>query len=146
MATKASGKSLSHPPQEKMMLFKDISRVPMKLSAIPTDPLREAWNPIKKTIIGLEMILIDEQGTVIQGFISPGRIDKYLSEMKPGSVYKLDNFYGTSNKTNYRVSEHAVTVSFSWNSKLSVLHDSTTPFDEDRFGFVLMRILQQTVI
>ncbi|KAL0801911.1 hypothetical protein Bca101_057087 [Brassica carinata] len=56
--------------------------------------------------------------------------------MKPGSVYKLDNFYGTSNKTNYRVSEHAVTVSFSWNSKLSVLHDSTTPFDEDRFDVV----------
>ncbi|KAG2264380.1 hypothetical protein Bca52824_071459 [Brassica carinata] len=137
MATKANGKSpVSSASEEKMMLFKDISLGPHETQLrFRLIHFWEAWNPIKKTIIGLEMILIDEQGTVIQGFISPGRIDKYLSEMKPGSVYKLDNFYGTSNKTNYRVSEHAVTVSFSWNSKLSVLHDSTTPFDEDRFRF-----------
>ncbi|KAG2299125.1 hypothetical protein Bca52824_035597 [Brassica carinata] len=42
---------------------------------------------------------------------------------------------GSSNKSVYRVSAHAVTVSFSWNSELSVLLDSTTPFDEDRFRF-----------
>ena len=55
--------------------------------------------------------------------------------MKPGSLYKLNNFYGSSNKTMYRVSDHAVTESFSWNSELSVLEDSPTPFDEDRFRF-----------
>nr|VDD05100.1 unnamed protein product [Brassica rapa] len=55
--------------------------------------------------------------------------------MKPGSLYKLNNFYGSGNKTVYRVSDHAVTVSFSWNSELSVLEDSPTPFDEDRFRF-----------
>ncbi|KAF3563620.1 hypothetical protein DY000_02012781 [Brassica cretica] len=55
--------------------------------------------------------------------------------MKPGSVYKLNNFYGSSNKSVYRVSDHAVTVSFSWNSELSVLEDSPTHFDEDRFQF-----------
>ncbi|WZZ24499.1 hypothetical protein YC2023_007900 [Brassica napus] len=55
--------------------------------------------------------------------------------MKPGLLYKLNNFYGSSNKTVYRVSDHAVTVSFSWNSELSVLEDSPTPFDEERFRF-----------
>ncbi|KAL0716429.1 hypothetical protein Bca4012_065751 [Brassica carinata] len=90
----------------------------------------EAWNPLKKTLIGLEMLLIDEQG-----IISPGRIEKYLSKMKRGSVYKLNNFYGSSNKSVYRVSDHAVTVSFSWNSELTVLHDCPTPFDEDIFRF-----------
>ncbi|KAG2274886.1 hypothetical protein Bca52824_057441 [Brassica carinata] len=55
--------------------------------------------------------------------------------MKPGSVYKLNNFYGSRNKSVYRVSDHAVTVSFSWNSELSVLEDSPTHFDEDRFRF-----------
>nr|VDD58451.1 unnamed protein product [Brassica oleracea] len=88
-----------------------------------------------KTLIGVEMLLIDEQGSVIQGFISPSRIERHLSKMKPGSLYKLNNFYGSSNKTMYRVSDHAVTVSFSWNSELSVLEDSHTPFDEDRFRF-----------
>ncbi|KAL0670096.1 hypothetical protein Bca4012_032800 [Brassica carinata] len=95
----------------------------------------EAWNPVKKTLIGLKMLLIDEQGTVIQCFISPGSIEKYLPKMKPGSVYRLNNFYGSSNKSVYRVSDHAVTVSLSWNSELSVLEDSPTPFDEDRFRF-----------
>ncbi|KAG2314946.1 hypothetical protein Bca52824_018068 [Brassica carinata] len=74
-------------------------------------------------------------GAVIQGIISPGRIEKYLSKMKRGSVYKLNNFYGSSNKSVYRVSDHAVTVSFSWNSELTVLHDCPTPFDEDIFRF-----------
>ncbi|KAL0750554.1 hypothetical protein Bca101_032557 [Brassica carinata] len=95
----------------------------------------EAWNPLKKTLIGIEMLLIDEQETVIQCFISPGRIERYLPKMKPGSVYKLNNFYGSRNKSVYRVSDHAVTVSFSWNSELSVLEDSPTHFDEDRFRF-----------
>ncbi|CDY25912.1 BnaC09g32840D [Brassica napus] len=95
----------------------------------------EAWNPLKKTLIGIEMLLIDEQETVIQCFISPGRIERYLPKMKLGSVYKLNNFYGSRNKSVYRVSDHAVTVSFSWNSELSVLEDSPTHFDEDRFRF-----------
>ncbi|KAF2546389.1 hypothetical protein F2Q70_00022956 [Brassica cretica] len=81
------------------------------------------------------MLLIDEQGSVIQGFIPPSRIERYLPKMKPGSLYKLNIFYGSSNKTVYRVSDHAVTVSFSWNSELSVLEDSPTPFDDDRFRF-----------
>ncbi|CAF1932756.1 unnamed protein product [Brassica napus] len=56
----------------------------------------EAWNPIKKTFIGLEMLLINEQGTVIQGFISPGRIQTYLNsttsmdpETKPCSGFLI---------------------------------------------------------
>ncbi|KAF2600431.1 hypothetical protein F2Q68_00007884 [Brassica cretica] len=77
------GSPLSLPTDEKVMFFKDVSLGP------PETQLRfrlinfwEARNPIKKTLIGLKMLLIDEQGTVIQGFISPGRIKKYLPEMK----------------------------------------------------------------
>ncbi|CAF2094603.1 unnamed protein product [Brassica napus] len=33
----------------------------------------------------------------------------------------------------YRVADHIATVSFAWNSELSVLHDIPIPFDEDRF-------------
>lgn len=36
--------------------------------------LWEARNPHSKTLIGLEMLLIDEQGTVMKGFIAPGSI------------------------------------------------------------------------
>ncbi|CDY10845.1 BnaC01g14600D [Brassica napus] len=83
----------------------------------------------------MEMLLIDEQGTVIQGFISPGRIEKYLPDMKRGSVYKLNNFYGSRNKSVFRVADHTVTVSFSWNSELKVLLNCPTHFDADSFRF-----------
>ena len=55
--------------------------------------------------------------------------------MKRGSVYKLNIFYGSRNKSVFRVADHTATVSFSWNSELSVLQDCPTHFDEDRFRF-----------
>ncbi|WZY94441.1 hypothetical protein YC2023_066770 [Brassica napus] len=137
MAIKPNGKSpVTSDHDDKIMLFRDVTPGPHETQLrFRLIHFWEAWNPIKKTLIGIEMLLIDEQGSVIQGFISPSRIERHLSKMKPASLYKLNNFYGSSNKTMYRVSDHAVTVSFSWNSELSVLEDSPTPFDEDRFRF-----------
>ncbi|CDY24580.1 BnaC05g32640D [Brassica napus] len=137
MAIKPNGKSpVTSDHDEKIMLFRDVTPGPHETQLrFRLIHFWEAWNPLKKTLIGLEMLLIDEQGSVIQGFIPPSRIEGHLPKMKPGSLYKLNNFYGSSNKTVYRVSDHAVTVSFSWNSELSVLEDSPTPFDEDRFRF-----------
>ncbi|CAN7022322.1 unnamed protein product [Brassica rapa subsp. trilocularis] len=95
----------------------------------------EARNAITKVLIGLEMLLIDEQGTVIQGFIPPGRIDTYLPHMIAGSIYRLTNFHGSRSKTVYRVAEPIVTITFSWTSVLSVFEDSSVRFPEDRFRF-----------
>ncbi|KAL0898553.1 hypothetical protein Bca101_082514 [Brassica carinata] len=95
----------------------------------------EARNPHTKTIIGLEILLIDEQGTAIQGFIPPGRIDTYLPHMVAGSIYKLTNLFGSKSKVVYRVAEPTVTVAFSWNSVLSELKDSSVLIPEDRFRF-----------
>ena len=55
--------------------------------------------------------------------------------MKQGSVYQLNNFYGSKNKPMYRVADHIATVSFTWNSEMSVLHEVPISFDEDRFRF-----------
>ena len=125
----------------------------------------EARNAHMKILIGLEMILIDgqvytdiydfvsvllgrsnsnihfffvfhyQQGTVIQGFIPPTRIDTYLPHMVAGSLYRLNKFYGSKSKTVYRVAEQDVTIAFSWNSVLSVLENSPIQFLEDRFRF-----------
>ncbi|KAL0727739.1 hypothetical protein Bca4012_023832 [Brassica carinata] len=75
------------------------------------------------------------KGTVIQGYITPSRIETYLPHMIAGSIYKLTNFYGSKNKTLYRVADPDVTISFSWNSVLSDLENSPVPFPEDRFRF-----------
>uniref|UniRef100_A0A0D3BUG6 Replication protein A 70 kDa DNA-binding subunit B/D first OB fold domain-containing protein n=1 Tax=Brassica oleracea var. oleracea TaxID=109376 RepID=A0A0D3BUG6_BRAOL len=137
MAMKRNGKyPVSSDSEEKVMFFKDVSLGPHETQLrFRLIHFWEARNPVKKTLIGLEMLLIDEQGTVIQGFIPPGRIKKYLPEMKHGSVYKLINFYGSKNKPVYRVADHIATVTFTWNSEMSVLREIPISFDEDHFRF-----------
>ncbi|KAH0883273.1 hypothetical protein HID58_059369 [Brassica napus] len=84
MAMKRNGKSpVSSDSDEKVMFFKDVSLGPHETQLrFRLNHFWEARNPVKKTLIGLEMLLIDEQETVIQGFIPPGRIKKYLPDMK----------------------------------------------------------------
>ena len=55
--------------------------------------------------------------------------------MKVGGIYKLNSFYGSNNKTLYRVAEPSVTITFSSSSVLSDLEDSSVCFPEDRFRF-----------
>ena len=76
-----------------------------------------------------------QQGTVIQSFIPPNKIETYLPHMFAGSVYWLNNFYGSKSKSVYRVAEPDVTIAFTWNSVLSVLENCPVPFPEDRFRF-----------
>ncbi|CAN6864198.1 unnamed protein product [Brassica oleracea] len=95
----------------------------------------EAQNALTKVFFGLEMLMIDGQGTVIQGFITPNMIETYLAHLFAGSVYMLNNFYGSRSKTVYRVAEPDVTIAFSWNSVLSPLENSPVPFPEDWFRF-----------
>ncbi|KAL0751592.1 hypothetical protein Bca101_033595 [Brassica carinata] len=97
--------------------------------------LWEAQNPHTKTLIGEEMLLIDEQGNVIQGFIPASRVQTYLREMTSGSVYRLNKFFGSRSKVQFRVADHNVTVTFSWNTVLTPLQNSPVPFPEDRFQF-----------
>ncbi|KAF2544881.1 hypothetical protein F2Q70_00022506 [Brassica cretica] len=107
------GNSVSSAKTHEVMFFKDVRFGPQE------GELRfrlihfwEARNPIKKVLIGIEMLLIDEQGTVIQGFIPPGRIDTYLPHMIAGSIYRLTNFYGSRSKT---VSVHFLEDRFRFN-------------------------------
>ncbi|CAG7861274.1 unnamed protein product [Brassica rapa] len=132
---KLKGKAVDSSSVE-VMFFKDVKFKPQE------GELRfrlihfwEARNAHTKILIGIEMILIDEQGTVIQGFIPPSRIDTYLPHMIAGSLYRLIKFYGSKSKTVYRVAEQDVTIAFSWNSVLSVLENSPVQFLEDRFRF-----------
>ncbi|WZZ24736.1 hypothetical protein YC2023_008137 [Brassica napus] len=94
---------------------------------------KDAWNVQTKVLIGLEMLLIDEEENVIHGFIPYGRIETYLRHMKAGGTYRLNKFFGSKSKPIYRVAEPDVTISFSWNSVLSDLEDSSIHFPDDRF-------------
>nr|VDC72746.1 unnamed protein product [Brassica rapa] len=149
MAMKRNGKSpVSSESDEKVMFFKDVSLGPhatqLRFRLIH---FWEARNPIKKTLIGLELLLIDELGTVIQGFIPPGRIKKYLPDMKQGSVYQLNNFYGSKNKPMYRVADHIKEPClFTWNSRCRFFTRFPSHLMKTVSGFIHMKILKLTVI
>ncbi|KAF8097496.1 hypothetical protein N665_0286s0007 [Sinapis alba] len=137
VASKPNGKSPVPSFNElEVLLFKDVSLGPHEAELrFRLIHFWEARIPIKKTLIGLEMIPIDEEGTVIQGFVPPGRIKKYLPDLRQGCLYRLFNFYGSKSKAVFRVAFGSVTVSFSHNSELKVLESSPVPFIEDRFRF-----------
>ncbi|XP_013632743.1 PREDICTED: uncharacterized protein LOC106338271 [Brassica oleracea var. oleracea] len=130
----AKGKAIVTDNVGKVITFKDVTFGPHE------DEVRfrwihfwEAWNVQTKVLIGLEMLLIDEEESVIQGFIPYGRIETYLPHMKACATYRLSKFFGSKSKTIYRVAEPSVTISFSWNSALSVLEDSSIRIPADRF-------------
>ncbi|CAF1709343.1 unnamed protein product [Brassica napus] len=90
----------------------------------------EARNVVTKVFIGLEMLLINQEG-----YIPAGRIDTNLPHMRAGGIYRLNSFSGSNNKTLYRVAEPSFTITFSSTFVLSGLEDSSVCFPEDRFRF-----------
>ncbi|CAN6825684.1 unnamed protein product [Brassica oleracea] len=130
----AKGKAIVSDNVGKVITFKDVTFGPHEDEVrFRLIHFRKAWNVQTKVLIGFEMLLIDEEESVIQGFIPYGRIETYLPHMKAGATYRLNKFFGSKSKTIYRVAEPGVTISFSWNSALSVLEDSSIHFPADRF-------------
>nr|VDC87201.1 unnamed protein product [Brassica rapa] len=126
--------ALSPAHADQVMLFRDVSHGPREADLrFRLIHFWEARNPNTKILIGQEMLLIDEEGTVIQGFIPAGRVG--IFDLVAGSVYNLSNFFGSRSKEQYRVADHVATVSFSWNSSLSVLENPPVLIPDDRFRF-----------
>ncbi|CAN6814666.1 unnamed protein product [Brassica oleracea var. botrytis] len=110
--------ALSSAHANQVMFFRDVSLGPREAELrFRLIHLWEARNICTKTLIGQEMLLIDEE------------------VCQPGSVYKLSNFFGSRNKAQFSVADHIAIVSFSWNSDLSVLENPPVLIPEDRFRF-----------
>ncbi|CAF2050731.1 unnamed protein product [Brassica napus] len=142
-STKRHGKAVvcSDVPSDnsdRVVFFKDVTFGPQEHELrFRLIHFWEAKHAFSKILMGLEMLLVDAEGHfVIQGFIPPSRMDTYLRHMKPGSTYRLTNFFfGSKTKKVYRVADPDVTIAFSWKSVLSDLHRHLAWFPEDRFRF-----------
>ncbi|KAF2568121.1 hypothetical protein F2Q68_00027900 [Brassica cretica] len=89
--------ALSSAHDDKVMFFRDVKLGPHEVDLrFRLIHFWEARNPNTKTLIGQEMLLIDEEGTVIQGYAPSGRVGTY--ELTSGSVYKLSNFSAPETK------------------------------------------------
>ncbi|KAG2273676.1 hypothetical protein Bca52824_056231 [Brassica carinata] len=126
--------ALSSARGDQVMLFRDVSHGPREADLMfCLIHFWEARNPNTKTLIGQEMLLIDQEGTVIQGFVPAGRVGTF--DLVAGSVYNLSKFFGSRSKDKYRVADHVATVSFSWNTSLAVVENPPVLIPEDRFRF-----------
>ncbi|CAF1889773.1 BnaC02g09770D [Brassica napus] len=47
-------------------------------------------------LLGIEMLMIDAEGTLAQGFIGQNRRNQYEKELQRGSIYTLTNFYASN--------------------------------------------------
>ncbi|XP_013583285.1 PREDICTED: uncharacterized protein LOC106292221 [Brassica oleracea var. oleracea] len=93
---------------------------------------RDKGKAITKVLIGLEMILIDEEENVIQGFIPNGRIETYLRHMKAGGTNRLNKFFGSKSKPIYRVADQMSPLAS--HGTLSSIISRTVPLTSLRIG------------
>ncbi|XP_013606514.1 PREDICTED: uncharacterized protein LOC106313288 isoform X1 [Brassica oleracea var. oleracea] len=69
--------------------------------------------------LGIEMLMIDEEGTLAQGFIGQNRRDQYEKELRRGSIYTLTNYYASNSKVMYHVADQRLVICISHASAMS---------------------------
>ncbi|WZZ63882.1 hypothetical protein YC2023_075252 [Brassica napus] len=69
-------------------------------------------------LLGIELLLIDAEGTVAQGFIGQNRRNQYEKELKCGMIYTLTNYYASINKVMYHVADQRLVICISHASEL----------------------------
>uniref|UniRef100_A0A0D3CGP0 DUF223 domain-containing protein n=1 Tax=Brassica oleracea var. oleracea TaxID=109376 RepID=A0A0D3CGP0_BRAOL len=70
-------------------------------------------------LLGIEMLMIDAEGTLAQGFIGQNRRNQYEKELQRGSIYTLTNFYASNSKVMYHVADQRLVICISHASALS---------------------------
>lgn len=62
--------------------------------------------------MSLDMLLLDEQSTLIQGTVNAARLDTYRELFVEGSVYSLSGFDVTRSDNKFRLSDAPVSIRF----------------------------------
>ncbi|CAN6905079.1 unnamed protein product [Brassica oleracea] len=70
-------------------------------------------------LLGIEMLMIDAEGTLAQGFIGQNCRNQYEKELQRGSIYTLTNFYASNSKVVYHVADQRLVICISHASALS---------------------------
>ncbi|CAF1743507.1 BnaC09g23690D [Brassica napus] len=84
-------------------------------------------------ILGIELLMIDAEGTVAQGFIGQNRRNQYEKELQRGRIYTLTNFYASNSKVMYHVADQRLVICISHASDLSKFDDNIEGILTERF-------------
>uniref|UniRef100_A0A0D3AQI8 Replication factor A C-terminal domain-containing protein n=1 Tax=Brassica oleracea var. oleracea TaxID=109376 RepID=A0A0D3AQI8_BRAOL len=84
-------------------------------------------------LLGIEMLMIDAEGTLAQGFIGQNRRNQYEKELQRGRIYTLTNFYASNNKVMYNVADQRLVICISHASALSKVEEDIEGILTERF-------------
>ncbi|KAL0658091.1 hypothetical protein Bca4012_078676 [Brassica carinata] len=84
-------------------------------------------------LLGIELLLIDAEGTVAQGFIGQNRRNQYEKELKRGMIYTLTNYYASNNKVMYHVADQRLVICISHASELRKVEEDIEAILTERF-------------
>ncbi|KAF3605210.1 hypothetical protein DY000_02046522 [Brassica cretica] len=90
---------------------------------------------VRFRLIGLELLMIDEQ------------VVRYQRNLNCGTIYRLMNFYATKANTSiYRVVDHNLTIRFTHSSVLSELQDNPVVIQRDRYKVINPQSLNEHAV
>ncbi|KAL0825052.1 hypothetical protein YC2023_015983 [Brassica napus] len=84
-------------------------------------------------LLGIEMLMIDAEGTLAQGFIGQIRRNQYEEDLLCGSIYTLTNFYASNSKVMYHVADQRLVICISHASALSKVEEDIEGILTERF-------------
>ncbi|CAN7077150.1 unnamed protein product [Brassica oleracea var. botrytis] len=84
-------------------------------------------------ILGIEMLMIDAESTVAQGFIGQNRRNQYEKQLRRGSIYTLTNFYASNSKVMYHAADQRLVICISHVSDLSKVEENIEVILTERF-------------
>ncbi|WZY81232.1 hypothetical protein YC2023_027616 [Brassica napus] len=84
-------------------------------------------------ILGIEMLMIDAEGTLALGFIGQNRRSQYEKELQRGRIYTLTNFYASNSKVMYHVADQRLVICISHDSALSKDEEDVESILTERF-------------
>ncbi|KAF3515759.1 hypothetical protein DY000_02059785 [Brassica cretica] len=119
------------------LLFRHVSPGPgdsaMQFRLIHFWEARKNVNGGPGIILGIEMLMIDAEGTLAQGFIGQSRRNQYEKELKRGSIYTLTNYYASNSKVMYYVADQRLVICISHASELTKVEEDIEGILTERF-------------
>uniref|UniRef100_M4F5C1 Uncharacterized protein n=1 Tax=Brassica campestris TaxID=3711 RepID=M4F5C1_BRACM len=86
-------------------------------------------------LMSLDMLLLDEQSTLIHGSINSSRVDTFRSRLSEGSVYSLSGFDVARANPKYRLSDSPVSIRFNDGTFFEPKTDSDKDIPTELFRF-----------
>ncbi|XP_013601557.1 PREDICTED: uncharacterized protein LOC106309013 [Brassica oleracea var. oleracea] len=113
-------KTLQFLPAKLLLLFRHVSPGPGDSTL--QFRLLHFWEARKNVkggpdiLLGIEMLMIDSEGTLAQGFIGQNLRNQYEKQLRRGSIYTLTSFYASNSKVMYHVADQRLMLlaTLSW--------------------------------